>query len=157
MLSESADDGGTQYHFIGLKKVSRKTFEASAALMANPPLQPLPDLFLPEGRVSVSATLLRHEWKESRFERYYVMRMQTEDGRYFIYKGTSALTAMTADDHEKTCTFSAVFEPGEYDGQCVAFAQRPTKVLLGSIAPAKVRKYVSLAVTRHSWRMSSAP
>lgn len=140
VLSESADDGGTQYHFIGLKKVSRKAFETSAALMAKPPLPPSTDLFLPEGRVSVKATLLSHEWKESRFERYCVMRMQAEDGRHFIYKGASALTAMTADDQEKTCTFSAVFELGEYDGQCVSFAQRPTKVQLGSIAPAKVRK-----------------
>ena len=140
VLSEAGDEGGAQYHFIGLKRVSRKAFEASAAMMAKSPLQPTPDLFLPEGRVSVKAKLLSHEWKESRFERYCVMKMQAEDGRLFIYKGTSALTAMTADDHEKTCTFSAVFEPGEYDGQCVAFAQRPTKVQLGSIAPAKVKK-----------------
>lgn len=133
VLSESADDGGTRYHFIGLKKVSRKAFEASAALMTKPPLRSSPDLFLPEGRVLV-------KWKESRCERYCVMRMQAEDGRHSIYRGTSALTAMTADDHEKTCTFYAVFEPGEYHGQCVSFAQRPTKVQLGSIAPAKVRK-----------------
>lgn len=139
VLSESADDGGTQYYFIGGKKVSKKAFEASAALMPKPPLQAASDQFLPNGRVSVKATLLSHEWKASRFERYCVMHMQAEDGRYFLYKGTAALTKMTEDDHEKTCTFSAVFEAGEYDGKIVAFAQRPTKIQIGSVAPSAIK------------------
>ncbi len=108
--------------------------------MPKPPLKAGAELFLPEGRVTVKATLLSHVWKESQFERFCVMRMQAEDGRLFLYKGASGLTAMTADDHEKTCTFSATFELGEYEGETVAFARRPTKLQLGSIAPAKARK-----------------
>ncbi|QRY77242.1 hypothetical protein JVX91_16665 [Pseudomonas sp. PDNC002] len=139
VLSESRDDGGMHYHFIGAKKVSKKAFEASAALMPKPPLQASPDLFLPEGRVVVKATLISHEWKESMFERFCVMRMQAEDGRHFLYKGSAGLTDMTADDHVKTCTFSATFELGEYDGKTVAFARRPTRIQLGEISPAKVK------------------
>jgi hypothetical protein len=140
VLSESRDEGGQRHHFIGLKRVSQKAFEASAALMPKPPLKAGAELFLPEGRVTVKATLLSHVWKESQFERFCVMRMQAEDGRLFLYKGASGLTAMTADDHEKTCTFSATFELGEYEGETVAFARRPTKLQLGSIAPTKARK-----------------
>lgn len=140
VLSESRDEGGQRHHFIGLKRVSQKAFEASAALMPKPPLKAGAELFLPEGRVTVKATLLSHAWKESQFERFCVMRMQAEDGRLFLYKGASGLTAMTADDHEKTCTFSATFELGEYEGETVAFARRPTKLQLGSIAPTKARK-----------------
>ncbi|WP_271103109.1 hypothetical protein [Pseudomonas tohonis] len=140
VLSESRDEGGQRHYFIGPKKVSQKAFEASAALMPKPPLKAGAELFLPEGRVTVKATLLGHEWKESLFERFCVMRMQAEDGRLFLYKGSSGLTAMTADDHEKTCTFSATFELGEYEGETVAFARRPTKLQLGGIAPTKARK-----------------
>lgn len=140
VLSESRDEGGQRHYFIGPKKVSQKAFEASAALMPKPPLKAGAELFLPEGRVTVKATLLGHEWKESLFERFCVMRMQAEDGRLFLYKGASGLTAMTADDHEKTCTFSATFELGEYEGETVAFARRPSKIQLGSIAPTKARK-----------------
>lgn len=140
VLSESRDEGGQRHYFIGLKRVSQKAFEASAALMPKPPLKAGAELFLPEGRVTVKATLQGHEWKESLFERFCVMRMQAEDGRLFLYKGSSGLTAMTADDHEKTCTFSATFELGEYEGETVAFARRPTKLQLGGIAPTKARK-----------------
>lgn len=140
VVSEARDEGGVRHYFVGAKKVSKKVFDASAAPTPVTPLQPNHALFLPEGRVQVKATLLSHEWKNSMFERFCMMRMQAEDGRHFLYRGTAGLTEMTADDHEKTCEFSAVFELGEYGGQAVAFAKRPTKIRIGSISPVKARK-----------------
>lgn len=134
VLSEARDDGAMRFFFIGTKKVSKKVFEASAALMPQPPLQAGPDVFFPEGRVVVKARLLSYEWKESMFEVFCVMRMQAEDGRFFIYKGSAGLTTMTEDDYEKTCTFSATFELGKYGGEIVAFARRPTKIQLTRIS-----------------------
>lgn len=140
VVSESGDSGGVHHYFVGAKKVSKKVFDVSTRPGPAKPLPPSSELFSPDGRVRVKATLLSHEWKDSVFERFCVMRMQAEDGRHFLYKGTAGLTEMTADDHEKTCEFSAVFEMGEYGGETVSFAKRPTKIQLGSISPVNARK-----------------
>ncbi|MES2818761.1 MAG: tetratricopeptide repeat protein [Pseudomonadota bacterium] len=137
---EVRDDGGATHYFIGAKKASKKAFEAAGKSRPEPCAPPGSDLFLPQGRVTVKARLLSHVWKTSFLERYCVMRMQTEEGRHFVYKGTSALTGMSADDQEKTCQFSAVFELGELDGETVSFAKRPTKIQLGSVSATQVAK-----------------
>ena len=88
------------------------------------------NLFLPEGRVTVMATLVSHWLIEDIWDNVG-MEFITDKGDTFYYKGTGKLTGMTSPKSHRACEFSATFEKGELDGKKVSFAKRPTKIVIG--------------------------
>ena len=131
-IREEWDEGGSNHYFLKGKRVSKKTYDASK------PKRPLSardieinkNLFLPEGRVTVKATLVSHWYVDDIYESIG-LEFVTDDGITFYYKGRGQLTQMISDDSPKTCQFDAAFERGRLKGEYVSFAKRPTKVKIG--------------------------
>ena len=123
------DEGGSNYYFVDGKRVSKKKYDGDK------PKKPLSardleinkNLFLPEGRVAVKATLVNH-WDWGDMYESLGMEFVTEDGHTFYHKGTGNLTEVASDLISNTCEFVATFERGKLDGEYVSFARRPSKI-----------------------------
>ena len=133
-IREQYDEGGQNYYFVGDKRTSRAKYNEAGR--ADRPLSPKEresrkGLFLPEGRVKVKAKLIESYWDEGNYGEFCVMKLETEDGKPFVYRGNSeTLTKMTFDEFDDTCEFTATFEYGKLEGKPVSFAKRPSKVVL---------------------------
>ena len=123
------DEGGNNYYFLDGKRVSKKTYEGDTPekRLTAKDIEINKNLFLPEGRVRVKATLVSH-WEVGDMYESLGMQFQTEDGHTFYHKGTGKLTQLASQTLSNTCEFSAVFERGKLDGEYVSFAKRPSKI-----------------------------
>ena len=123
------DEGGTNYYFLHGKRVSKKTYDSDKPdkTLSAKDLEINKNLFLPEGRIRVKATLIAH-WEMGDMYESLGMQFETEDGHTFYHKGTGKLTQLVSNTLSNTCEFSAVFERGKLDGEYVSFAKRPSKI-----------------------------
>ena len=123
------DEGGNNYYFLDGKRVSKKKYDSDK------PKKPLSakdieinkSLFLPEGRVTVKATLVSH-WEVGDMYENLGMQFVMEDGTTFYHRGTGQLTDLASDRYANTCVFTASFERGKHEGEYVSFAKRPSKI-----------------------------
>ena len=90
------------------------------------------NLFLPEGRVHVNATLV-DQWDIGDIYESILMEFVTNDGNVFFHKATGQLKQLAYEGSEKNCEFSAAFERGKHNGEHVSFAKRPSKVILSGV------------------------
>ena len=123
------DEGGNNYYFLDGKCVSKKTYDGDKPekRLTAKDIEINKNLFLPEGRVRVKATLVSH-WEVGDMYESLGMQFETEEGHTFYHKGTGKLTQLASDTLSNTCEFSAVFERGKLDGEYVSFAKRPSKI-----------------------------
>ena len=123
------DEGGENFYFVDGRRVSKKKYDGDK------PPKPLSakdieinkSLFLPEGRVTVKATLVSH-WNYDDMYESIGLEFVTEDGQTFFHKGTGKLTNIISNTVSDTCEFAAVFERGRLNGEYVSFAKRPSKI-----------------------------
>lgn len=90
------------------------------------------DLFLPDGRVTVKATLVSY-WSVGNIYESTCIEFETDEGDKFYYKGTGQLTELVFDNAPKICEFCAAFERGKLDDEYVSFVKRSTKVKIGEV------------------------
>jgi len=134
-IREQWDEGGKTYYFMGKKKVTKKVYHGDNKPLSQKDIEINKTLFLPEGRIAITATLLDFYWDENDYGEFCVMKMVTDQGEHFVYKGSSVLlTDLTLAEYENTCQFFAVFERGTLAGEYVSFAKRPTKIKLRKVS-----------------------
>ncbi len=131
-IRDQWDEGGSHYYFLEGQRVSKRKFEGDK------PKRPLSardieinkNLFLPEGRVHIKATLTQH-WPVGDIYESILLEFMSDDNQRFYHKATGRLKQITYEGSPTTCEFSAIFERGKHDGQYVSFAKRPTKIKIG--------------------------
>lgn len=131
VISQYYDEGGQVTYYLHGKHVSKKEYilNGKPDVFTDDDIEINKQLYLPEGRVSVKATLLEYSWHENDYGEYCIMSFVTTEGDEFIYQGKSAeLVAVTQGQYENYCEFDAAFERVRIDGTYYAAAKRPTKV-----------------------------
>lgn len=129
------DMGGDRknYYILGGKRVTKKRYDAfkPKSLLSEKDIEINKNLFLPDGRAEVKATLVDFKWTEGYFGDFCTINMLTENNMPIVYKGSSAaLIKLTEDEYENNCEFSAVFERQKEDGGYISVVKRPTKVIV---------------------------
>ena len=133
-ITSQCDDSFETFYFIQSRRVNKsKFYDKKKPDYANElNADELDRLFLPEGRTKVSATLIESTNEANEWKYFYLLKMETSDGKEFYYKGDSELADLAHynNRYEKTCTFVAKFELEKYKGDILSFAKRPTKIEL---------------------------
>ncbi|MCP5013184.1 MAG: hypothetical protein GY942_24665 [Aestuariibacter sp.] len=130
------DEGEDGQYYLGKKRVNINTF--TAALRGGQDKEATRNLYLPTGRVSIEAKLLKFEWDSNAYGDYCIMQFETSNGDSFYYKGNSEkLLLLTRDEYAPLVTFSAVFEATYLDSASppVSVAKRPTKINVTQLDP----------------------
>lgn len=88
-------------------------------------------LFLPEGRVHVSAELIDYEWIHGAFEGPCYASFKTNDGHSIVYKGASKkLLLVTLDEFENKLEFESEFKKEVASYGPVSSIVKPSKIKL---------------------------
>ena len=127
------DGYGRNYYFLAGKKVSKKIYEGDKpkkALSAKD-IEINKNLFLPDNRVQVKATLVNY-WEVGDIYESILMKFLTDEGNTFYHKATGQLLQIAYEGYLNECEFSATFERRKLDGEYASFAIRPTKVILSN-------------------------
>lgn len=121
------------YYILGGKRVTKRRYDAfkPKSLMSEKDKEINKNLFLPDGRVTVKASLVDFKWSEGYFGDFCTINMLTESGMPIVYKGGSeAMVKLTKDEYENECEFSATFERQRDFDNYISVVKRPTKVVV---------------------------
>ena len=127
-IRENWDEGGCNYYFVDGVKVSKGKYnDEEPKPLTKKDLQINKNLFLPEGRIDIEASLVSHWFSDDIYGSVY-MEFISSNGDRFYHKGTGQLTSMVNHTHSNKCEFVASFERGKLKGEYVSFAKRPSKI-----------------------------
>jgi hypothetical protein len=133
-ITSQCDDSFETFYFIQSQRVNKGKFfdQKKPDYASELNAEELDCLFLPKGMTKVSATLIVSCEEANEWKYFYILKMETNDGKEFYYKGDSELADLARynNKYEKNCTFVAKFELDKYKGKISSFAKRPTKIEL---------------------------
>jgi hypothetical protein len=126
------DGHGRNFYFLDGKKVAKQVYDGDKPKkkLSAKDIEINKNLFLPEGRVHVKATLVNH-WQVGDIYESVLIEFVTDEGNTFFHKATGQLKQMSYEGSSNKCEFTAAFERGKNEGEFVSFAKRPTKVVVG--------------------------
>ncbi|WP_445360044.1 hypothetical protein ACJJIL_14700 [Microbulbifer sp. EKSA005] len=128
-MREGWDEGSFNYYYLNGDAVCKKAFDGKVVPKLSPEdIEINKRLFLPEGRVKVTATLEAYEEISGGKGKKLLMEFLTSRNEKFYYQGEGELTDLVSEDYESLTEFNASFERGMLKGEYVSFAKRPSEI-----------------------------
>lgn len=130
-VSVNLDEGFEAACYIEGKKVSNRSFKSARKALVETIVSNIKpqDLFLPKGKVRVTAKVEEIQTRKGSWDNYRLLRMSTDAGHEIYYRGNSSkMVTFAKQKRIKRISFLAEFEQGDLDGRYVSFAKRPSKI-----------------------------
>lgn len=128
-MKESWDEGSFNYYYLNGESVCKKSFDGKEVKkLSQEDIEINKKLFLPEGRVKVTATLEAYENISGGKGSNLLMEFLTSRKEKFYYSGAGELTDLISDNYDSLTEFNASFERGMLNGEYVSFAKRPSDI-----------------------------